>query len=99
MGPDPPRKSLCRALFSLPPRAGCHRTVLLHCGLPRTGHRGVAEPCDLFFALAPRSHDHQGDSRPSHGGGGLFYASAGPCEPIRVGLRPRGRGVAVSYNL
>ena len=49
--------------FPSPPLAGCHRTVLLQCGLPRTGHRGVAEPCDLFFALAPRSHDHQGDSR------------------------------------
>ena len=49
--------------FPSPPPAGCHRTVLLPCGLPRTGHRGVAEPCDLFLALAPRSHDHQGDPR------------------------------------
>ena len=53
---------MSRTVFP-PPPAGCHRTVLLQCGLPRTGNRGGAEPCDLFFALAPRSHDHQGDSR------------------------------------
>ena len=61
MGPDPPRKSLCRTLFLLPP-AGCHRTVLLQCGLPHTGLCGVAKPSDLFFALAPQSHNYQGDS-------------------------------------
>ena len=48
-GPDPPRKSLRCALFSLPPPAGGHRTVPLQCGLPRTGHRSVAEPCDWCF--------------------------------------------------
>ena len=73
MGPDPPWMSLCRALFSLPPPCWISCTVLLQCGLPRTGHRGVAEPCNLFFALAPRSHDHQGDSRLPRleGGGGV----------------------------
>ena len=66
---------MSRTVFP-PPPTGCHRTVLPQCGLPRTGHRGVAEPCDLFFALAPRSHDHQGDSR--RGDDGLVGGCWGP---------------------
>ena len=64
MGPDPPRKSLCRALFSLPPlldvTARCSSSAA--CPARGTAH-GVAERCDLFFTLALRSHDHQVDSR------------------------------------
>ena len=60
-----------------PPQAGCHRTVLLQCGLPHTGLRSVAEPSDLFFTLAPQSHDHQGDSRRIEVGGGDSHRKLG----------------------
>ena len=78
-GPDPPRKSLHCALFSLPPPAGGHRTVPHQCGLPRTGHRSVAEPCDWCFPPgAPVARPPGGlPKEGARGGKGVLVAT--PC--------------------
>ena len=63
MGPDPPRKSLCRALFSLPPQLDVTARCSSSAACPARGTAVSLSLATCFFALAPRSHDHQGDSR------------------------------------
>ena len=95
-GPDPPRKSLRCALFPLPPPAGGHRTVPLQCGLPRTGHRSVAEPCDWCFPPgAPVARPPGGLPRATPQGMELGVDRCPlllPPPPLEGGLRPPGGG-------
>ena len=69
-GPDPPRKSLCCALFPPPPpllvvTARCPSSAVC----PARDTAVSPSLATGVFILAPRSHDHQGDSRLALPGG------------------------------
>ena len=62
-GPDPPRKSLCCALFSLPPLLVATARCPSSAACPARDAAASPSLAIGVFILAPRSHDHQGDSR------------------------------------